>query len=323
MTGRRRIVWVNLGILCILVAGALAIYGMMQGSFGARVYARSLRGGSSADKQRAAMALQNFASRGTPAIPALLDILRNPDDLAAPACARALREIDAQAAYESVNALIVSKPALSPTVIDVFGNFGPVAWRAIPMVRTALDRREHIRELIPALIDMGDYSDEVLAAVVADSRDPVYSVRKWDAMLAFDRLYDLGERIRPELQRLSADSTPAVAGQAKMILSKIGNQPKYASSGLAGFTAANQSYQEYALDRLSKQGARAVDAIPDIAGALHSQSAMIRFMAAWTLMHIGSPARSSLVQLRAAQTDSSSLVRDGAADAIRSIEGAP
>lgn len=323
MTSRRKVVWVNLSILGILLACAIALYGTMQGSVGARVYARSLREGSPADRLRAATALQNFGPRGAPAVPALLEVLKNPDDTAAPACVRALRDIDAQAAYEYTTVLVAKKPALSETVIGVFGNLGPVAWRAIPLVRTALGRSEHIRELLPALIDMGDYGDEVVGAIVADSRDPVYSAKKWDAMLAFDRLSDLGSRIRPELERLSFDSTPAVAGEAKMILGKIQNQPKYSMSGLAGFPAQGQSYQEYALDRLSKQGARAADAIPDIVAEFHSNSVLIRFMAAWALMHIGSPARSALPQLRAALADPNSLVRDGAADAIRSIEGAP
>ena len=323
MTSRRKVVWVNLIILGIVLACAIALYGTMQGSIGARVYAKSLRGGSPADRMRACIALQNFGSRGAAAVPALLEVLQNPDDKSAPACARALREIDPQAAYEYAGDLAAKKPALSATVIGVFGNLGPVAWRAIPLVRTALGRAEHIRELLPALIDMGDYSDQVVAEIVADSRDPVYSVKKWDAMLAFNSLSDLGERIRPELERLSFDSTPAVAGQAKMILGKIQNQPKYSMSGLTGFPAHDQSYQEYTLDRLSKQGPRAADAIPDIVAEFHSNSVLMRFTAAWTLMHIGSAARSALPELRAALGDQNTVVRDGAADAIHAIEGTP
>jgi HEAT repeat protein len=291
----------------------------MQGPLGARVYARSLRKGSPAERLEAAHALERFGASGKPSVPLLLEILQNPNDRAAPTCARALREIDPQAAYEYVTSLAARKPSLSPPVIDVFGNLGPIAWRAIPLVRTALGRPAHIRELLPALIDMGDYSDEVIAAIVADARDSAYSVKKWDAMLAFDRLSDLGERIRPEVERLISDPTPAVSGQAKIILAKIVNQRSYILSGLAGFPGQRQDYQEYALDRVSKQ-ARAAEALPDILTELHSKAVLIRFMAAWTLMHIGSPARSALPQLRGLETDSSSLVRDGAADAIRAIE---
>jgi hypothetical protein len=322
MTLRRKIVWVNLSILGILLAVVIAVYAVMQGSIGARVYAEKLRAGSPAERITAATALQNFGSSGAPAIPALLAVLQNPNDPATPACARALREIDAQAAYEYVSALIEGKPSLSPTIIDVFGNLGPIAWRAIPLVRTALGRPEHIRALLPALIDMGDYSDAVLAAIIEDSRDPAYSVKKWDAMLAFDRLADVGNRIQPELERLTSDSTPAISGQAKIILGRMANQHKYDVSGLKGFPGQHQSYQEYVLDRLSKQGPRAADAIPDILTELHSKSVLIRFMATWTLMHIESSARPALPELRAAQTDPSSLVRDGATDAIRTIEAA-
>lgn len=103
-----------------------------------------------------------------------------------------------------------------------------------------------------------------------------------------------------------------------MILAKIVNQRSYPLSGLAGFPGQTQSYQEYALDRLSKQAQ--AEGLPDILTELHSKSVLIRFMAAWTVMHIGSPARSALPQLRALEADPSSLVRDGAADAIRTIE---
>jgi len=319
MTSRRKIVWLNLSILGILLAVAIVVYAAMQGPLGARIYARTLREGSPAERLKAATALESFGGSGRPAVPLLLEILQNPDDRAAPACARALREIDPQAAYEYVTSLAERKPSLSPTVIDVFGNLGPIAWRAIPLVRTALGRSEHIRQLLPALIDMGDYSDELIAAIVADSRDSAYSVKKWDAMLAFDRLSDLGARIRPDVERLTSDSTPAVSGQAKMILAKIADQPSYPLSGLRGFPGQMQTYQEYALDRLSKQ-ARAAEALPDILTELHSKSVLIRFMAAWTLMHIGSTVRSTLPQLHALEADPNSLVRDGAADAIHTIE---
>jgi len=322
VTSRRKVLWVNLGILGILLTAAITVYSVMRGSVGGQLYAKTLREGSADERLNAATALQNFGSSGAPAVPALLEILRNPDDRAAPACARALREIDPQAAYEYVTALVANKISLTPTAIDVFGSLGPIAWRAIPLIRTALGRPEHIRALLPALIDMGDYSDEVIAAIVEDSRDPVYSVKKWDAMLAFDRLADLGERIQPDLDRLASDSTPAISAQAKTILGRIGSQPNYALSGLKGFPGLDRSYQEYALDRLSKQGARAADAIPDIVTELHSKTLLIRFIATWTLMHVGSPARSALPELRAAQADPISLVRDGAVDAIRTIEAA-
>ena len=323
MTARGKTIWLNLSILGILLAAALILETVMHGSTGAAIYARSLREGSAADRLKAATALQSFGSSGTPAVPALLAVLQDPDDGAAPAAARALREIDAQAAYEYATTLTKKTGPASPATIEVFGNLGPVAWRAIPLLRMELDQREYIRPLIPALIEMGDYSDEVVAAVIRDSRDPVYSARKWNAMLDFGQLADLGDRIRPELQRLSLDPAPAVAGQAKIILAGISEQRTYALSGLAEFPRQNQNYQEYALKRLSKQGARAADAIPDIVAELRSKSVLIRFMATWTLRHMGSAARAALPQLRAALGDSSSLVRDGATDAIRAIEAAP
>ena len=323
MTPSRKIVRLNLSILAALVAVAIIAYAVMQGSPGAQVFARGLHDPSAARRIEAATALQSFGSAGASAVPALLDVLQNPEEPAAPASARALREIDAQAAYEFVTGLIDRKAELTARVIDVLGNLGPVAWRAIPAMHAKLGRPEYIRALVPALIEAGDYSDDVIASIAEDARDPVYSAKKWNAMLAFDRLADLGDRIAPELERLTSDREPAVAGQARNTLAKIRNEPKYAQSGLAGFGGQRVSYQEYALDRLSKQGPRAADAIPDIVVELRSKTVLLRFMAAWTLMHIGPAARTAIPQLRAAESDPASLVRDGATDAIYAIEAAP
>lgn len=319
MTSRRRVIWLNLGLLGLLFAAAIAAWVGMTGSIGARIYAKTLREGSAGERCKAAEALESFDSSGAPAVPALLEILRNPEDPAAPLCARALREIDPQAAYEYVTRLIGNSAPLTPATTSAFGNFGPIAWRAIPLVRGALSRPARVHAFA-ALIDMGDYDDELIAAIIKDARGGVDS---WGARLALDRLGDVANRIQPSLlERLTSDSTPVISAMGKTIPGKVGNQSGYASGGLEGFPHSDRGYQEYALDQLSKQGARAADAIPDILTELHSKSLLIRFTAAWTLMHMGSSARSVLPELRAAQNDPNSLARDGAADAIRAIEAA-
>lgn len=320
MTSRQRVIWLNLGLLGLLLTAAIAACAVMAGSFGARMYADTLRQGSAAERFKAAEALESFDSSGAPAVPALLEVLRNPDDPSAPSCARAVREIDPQAAYEYVTGLIGNTDTLTPATTRVFGNFGPIAWRAIPLVRSALSRPSHAWAY-GALIDMGDYDDELIAAIVKDARGGMDS---WGARLALDRLGDVADRIQPSLlEHLTSDSTPVVSAMGRTIPGKIGGQSGYASSGLEGFPQSDRRYQEYALDRLSKQGGRGAEAILDILTELHSKSLLIRFTAVWTLMHIGPPARSALPELRAALHDPHSLVRDGAADAIRAIEATP
>lgn len=325
---RRKTIWINLIALGVVLTAALLIGAMMYGSFGASLYAKTLSAGSPRDRINAASALQELGPKATAAVPALLDVLGNPNDPSAGACARALREIDAQAAYEYSGALAArierGEIALTPEVVDVFQGLGPVAWRAIPLLRGAVrTRTQHIRSLIPALIDMGDYSDEVLAAIVEDSRDPVYSTRKWDAMLAFDRLGARAAVLKPELERLAADPTPAVMSQAKLVLSQLARPSKYETSGLRGFPAQDVRYQEYALDKLSKQGADATDAVSDIVSELRLRSTLIRFTAAWTLAHIGPAASRALPDLHTALSDATSLVRDAASEAIRAVESRP
>jgi hypothetical protein len=322
---RRRIIWINLAALGMLLAAGISAYELMRGSFGASLYARTLRRGSGRERLEAAVALQDLGPKGAPGVPALLEILSDASEQNLDAYALALRNIDAQAAYEFSSALVArierGKVTLGPRVVDVFNGLGPVAWRAIPLLHGLLqNRHEHIRSLIPALIDMGDYSDQVLAAIVEDSKDPVYSTRKWDAMLAFDRLGVRALPLRAELQRLASDPTPAVSSQAKRVLSRLDRTPKYELSGLRGFPAQDLGYQAYALDQLSKQGPGAAAAVPDIASELRSRSTLIRFMAGWALAHIGSAARPAISQLRAARYDASSLVRDQAAETIRIVE---
>jgi hypothetical protein len=237
---RRRIIWINFVVLGMLLTAAISAYELMRGSFGATLYAKRLRRGSTRERVDAAIVLQDFGQNGAAAVPALLAIVSNAREQNLEAYALALRNIDAEAAYRFSSAFIArierGELALTPQVVDVFSGLGPVAWRAIPLLHGLLrNRREHIRSLIAALIDMGDYSDEVLMAIVADSKDPVYSPRKWDAMLAFDRLGARALPLRVELQRLASDATPAVSAQAKLILSQLDRAPKYEMSGLPGF----------------------------------------------------------------------------------------
>jgi len=328
MSRRQRIIWINLGALTALLASAIAALVLMNGRFGAARWAKSLRTAAPIERMKAAAALGELGPNGAPALPALLDVLRDPDDISAEACAKALVQIDAQRAYDFATALIDRcerrETEITPAVADVFAGLGPVAWHAIPLLESALPTRsERGRSLIPALIDMGDYGPAVVAAIIEDSSNPVYSYRKWDAMLAFDRLGERARPLMPHLERLSAEGNYAVSFQAKMVLGNLKREPAYALGGLHGFSATDRSYQEYALDKLAKLGPTAADAIPEVVTELRSPSTIVRFLATWTLAHIGSPARTALPQLRAMGSDSSSLVRDGAAQAIRTLEAAP
>jgi HEAT repeat protein len=121
---------------------------------------------------------------------------------------------------------------------------------------------------------------------------------------------------------LSTSTEPGIASQAKAMLSKLDNPPP-SVFGLVHRRNQGRVMQEFYLDLLSKQGPGAAQAIPEILTELRSESILIRFMACWTLMHVGPAGRSALPQLRAALSDRTSLVRDAAAEAIRLIEAAP
>jgi hypothetical protein len=145
MTARAKLVAVNLGLLVTLLVAFYSVYAMMHGSFGARFYAKALREGTIAEQMEVASALQGLESNGAPAVPALLERLQNTEDPAAPVAARALREIDPQAAYEYATVLVLKEPLLTRTTLEVFRNLGPIAWRAIPWVCHALAAPESAR----------------------------------------------------------------------------------------------------------------------------------------------------------------------------------
>ena len=169
MSRRQRIIWINLGALTALLASAIAALVLMNGRFGAARWAKSLRTAAPIERMKAAAALGELGPNGAPALPALLDVLRDPDDISAEACAKALVQIDAQRAYDFATALIDRcerrETEITPAVADVFAGLGPVAWHAIPLLESALPTRsERGRSLIPALIDMGDYGPAGVAA---------------------------------------------------------------------------------------------------------------------------------------------------------------
>jgi hypothetical protein len=322
MSPRQQAIWINLSGLGVLLASGIAGEIAMHGPVGAAHYATTLRTGSPYQRVRAAEAIAKLHANGVAAAPDLIAVLDRTDDPSTSACAIALKEVDPEAAYEYAEALIAQiesgKAGLTRHAMEIFQGFGPVAWKAIPLLRATLrNRSRNDRRLIPTLIDLGDYGDEVMAAIVEESKN-VDPEKKLEAILAFERIGTRALAWRGDLERLSAD--PAVSGRAKFVLSTISRAPKYALSGFAGFPDQSEDYQEYSLEHIGERVGDPVGGVPDVERELQSRSALIRFLATWTLARMGPPAQAALPQLRAGEADGTRLVRDGAVEAVHVLE---
>lgn len=91
-------------------------------------------------------------------------------------------------------------------------------------------------------------------------------------------------------------------------------------SGFAGFPDQSEDYQEYSLEHIGERVGDPVGGVPDVERELQSRSALIRFLATWTLARMGPPAQAALPQLRAGEADGTRLVRDGAVEAVHVLE---
>jgi HEAT repeat protein len=314
-----RTVAVNLGLLAALVAVCGAWYWLEKGPLGVQHWADALAR-NHPRRFEAAGALRELGRKAHAAVPALLRVLDDPSDPLAPTAAAALVHVDAERGYEFAQAL-AGRGELGGQTVAIFGELGAVSWQAAPMLRRALadpNTREPER-VIWALLRMGDFSSDVMAAIVRDSKDPRYGVR-WESAMQLEYLGPRARPLRGAVEQLAFDATPAVAGRAKMILAELDKTTPYARSGLARFPTQDESYQEYALIRLAKLGPEAADAMNDVTGELQGKSVLLRFLATRTLASMGSAAKPALPALQRARQDPSNLVRDGARVAIEAIQ---
>ena len=310
---------VNLALLAAVLAAGGVWFWLEKGPLGARHWADALPR-NHPRRFEAAGALRDMGRKAQAAVPALLRVLDDVSDPLAPAAAGALVHIDAERGYEFAQALVRSSQ-LGPQTLAILGELGPVAWQAAPLLRQRLadpNTREPER-VVWALLRMGDFGDDVLAAIVRNAKDARYGVRLESTM----QLEYIGPRARPlraAIEQLTSDATPAVAGRAKMILAELDKPAPYARSGLARFPQQDESYREYALIRLAKLGPDAADALDDVRAELQSKSVLIRFLATRTLASMGNAAKPAVPALERAREDPTALVRDGARAAIEVIQ---
>jgi hypothetical protein len=324
MTPQHQTIAFNLGLLSVAMLAGAAWYRLEQGPLGAQRWVEALTPENPL-RFDAVAALRQLGPKARSAAPALLRVVESSDDALAPPAAGALLHVDPEIAYEYSQLLMrrvqTGTISLDTRTLALFGELGPVAWRAAPLLCHALsepDVREPER-LVWAALRMGEFGGDVLGATVRGSKDTRYGVR-WESVAQLEYLGPRARSLRPEIEGLVNDPVPAIAGRAKMILLDLDVIVPYARSGLSRFPQYDESYQEYALSRLAKMGPAASDALDDVQTALHSRSTLIRFLATRTLASMGTAARPALPALDKLRLDASMLVRDGARAAVAAIE---
>jgi len=171
-------------------------------------------------------ALANLAFYGAPAVPALLDGLRDPDPQVRVGAARGLGQIG-PAARDAVGVLVAalndSDPRVRFDVAMAIGRIGPTARDAIPGLGRALrDPAPEVRVgAAMGLGGMGSAAEEMVPGLVQALRDGNAALR----ITAADALGSIGAGARPAVPALVAalrDNLVAVRMSAASALGSIG-----------------------------------------------------------------------------------------------------
>lgn len=325
MSSQRKIIGLNLACLVVLGATCLGAYQLMRGPLGVTRWIRLMGTGNSRERFEAVAALRHLGPKSRTAVPALLEILSNPENGLAAEAASALPQIDAERAYVFANELreSIERAHVAPGagVVRVLDNLGPVAWRATPILRPLLQDadRERAGRAAWALLRSGYFGADVMESILERTADARFHV-KWEALMQMEYLGLRGRTHRPTIERLASDPNATINYRAKLILASLEKTTSYRLGGLRGFPRMDGSYQQYSLIELAKLGPEATPLADEIATSLRHQSALIRFLATRALAALGPQARKSLAELRQLQHDPTTLVRDSAAATIESLE---
>jgi hypothetical protein len=120
--------------------------------------------------------------------------LYDTSDPLAPSAADALVHIDAERGNEFAQSL-VSRGEFGSQALAIFGELGPVAWQAAPLLRRRLadPNTRKPERIVWAPLRMSDFGNDVLAAIVRNAKDARFGVR-WESAM---QLEYIGPRAHP------------------------------------------------------------------------------------------------------------------------------
>ena len=234
-----------------------------------------------------------IAKIGSPAVPFLIEALKNENRQVRWRAASALGEIGAEAA-SAVPALIVrledEDEYIRRIAAHALGKIGPEASAAVPTLIKALQDEDRHQRMVAAYA-LGKIGTEAVSAVPA----LINTLQDSNAEIRLNAAMALG--------RISADAASAVPA----LIVALQDQDKYV--------------RQSAADALGRFGAKAKTAVPALVSALKDENKYVRLNAASALGRIGLEAKPAIPALITALQDDKVEVRRNAATGLGGIAG--
>jgi vesicle coat complex subunit len=201
----------------------------------------------------------------------------------------------------------------------MLGSLGPVAKPAVPGLIEALDDQDELIRMhaVGALGEIGIPSAQVIPALAKALRDPSRTVRH-RALSQFAFSLPPTESVMPHLKELTGDKDPGIATLAKSAL----NSPhRQARDRIAVHVTMLQmgNASDYTLRQLAQLGPEAAGAVQAVIPLLTHSRPLHRYLAAEVLGAVGPGAKEAVPALTAALQDGDAVVRESAAEALRTI----
>jgi HEAT repeat protein len=320
----RKQIWLNLGGLLVLSALLGLFYWQSTGARAVPAMTDALKDPDVKIRIAAAQMLAEIGPAATAAVPNLLEqALHDPIEYAGTTAGGALQKIDLAAARQVMAA---SLPALRAPDVQtrrracaMLGSLGPVAKPAVPGLIEALDDQDELIRMhaVGALGEIGIPSAQVIPALAKALRDPSRTVRH-RALSQFAFSLPPTESVMPHLKELTGDKDPGIATLAKSAL----NSPhRQARDRIAVHVTMLQmgNASDYTLRQLAQLGPEAAGAVQAVIPLLTHSRPLHRYLAAEVLGAVGPGAKEAVPALTAALQDGDAVVRESAAEALRTI----
>jgi HEAT repeat protein len=255
-----------------------------------------------------------LARIGKPAVPALIEALKDKKKDAAPLAAETLGWIlpPPKEAIPALRQALADDRAHGGVYARALGRLGPLAREALPDVAKLLDDAEQRGEAALALVKIDPaQADKVVPLLVKDFRagDEKQRQRTADALA---RMGAAAQAAAPALVEALHD--PAATQAVLHALQGIG-----ASSLAQELKDANVEYRRAAVKLLAQLGPAAKPALPAVLAALHDADATVRVGAALVVEGIGTDAADAVPALTANLQAPQAVLRAQSASALANM----